>query len=887
MGHGDTTGQKPVEKKPRVSAFSSDEVATQIEAKVTAYEGLDPMLAVQRAPTWTPISDPFTPLYEGRAESPETAEAWKKDMVGAHYVQVARRNATIDRIRKADDPEEAEKQLNQAAYEEASQQAQARPDAQAVAPETVGVRALEIEDDLAGVVDAITRNMIVEPPFSAAILEELVYSNNALLPAVQAMEVNIDGTGWELVPTEEVLRGLLKPAVEGEVDENGEPVEPPKFGATEETEETEEEEPLEGEEATAGGQAPRPGAKPTSPVAKPLTKKLTKALFGEDEEGEAAEEDDEDEPGTEGEIPGMEGPDPIAMAAEAEIDRKKAELEGFFKEPWPGESFTTQRRKLRHDLESTGNAWLEVVRNAADEIVLTKVIDAKTMRIIRLDNPVPVEMKLERFGETLTVNMLRRERRFVQWVGSGAISPRTQQAPVGEGFRVQGPPGTGTKYSPSLFSTQGTRLIYFKEFGASRDVDVWTGGWSLPGARIPIDRRGTEVIHFTLVKDPGTPYGLPRWINQLPSVLGSRRAEEFNLQFFNAGGVPPLLITVSGGQLAPAAKQALERQFTSQGKARHQAVVFEVAGSGRVDGRNDVKIGVERFGTERMQDSMFEKYDERCEIRIRSSFRLSEMFVGRTKDFNFATAQTSYLVNEAQVFAPERHEFDEIVNLNLLRAMPNGEMFEFRSKPLVIKDATMQNQAIQFASGSGLISGKETIDALNEITHLDLEFDEAGHKLKLQQEQEDKQFQREQSIAQAEAGGFGQPIEQGKLTPETGKGVPPKNGKTPAKAGGKVLPFGKKPAPKQAVKIEKIEGLITLAEDMKTCLSRGVSSASRAREFQHNKKLFDNLSKQEKETVLRKMGELGFVNSTKHDFEGLLSLIDVSADLYARHADRH
>lgn len=515
--------------------------------------------------------------------------------------------------------------------------------------------ALEVEDDRAGVVETVSRNLIIEPPFSPAVLEHLVLQNNTLCQLVNAMEVNVAGTGWEIVPNDTLQ---MEEDIE---DEMGASSDPNDLGP-----------------------------------------------------------DDEDRRSREVERQRQE------RQFEEEVNRQLEAIQGLFDEPFPNMSMTTLKRKLWHDLEATGNAYMEVVRNQAGEVMLLRHIDSKMMRLVRLDDPVLVPKQMKRAGQDITLEVSMRERKFVLSTGGGAISPRFRNSPSGSGSGVIEPDASTTELDTRrLFSTQGTRLIYFKEFGASRDLDMWTGVWSAPGEQIPMERRATEIIHLTGKKDARTPYGLPRWINNLPSVLGSRKAEEFNLSFFDQGGVPPLLITVAGGTLAKRTKEALDQRFNTRNPAaKHQAVIMEVASSGRLDKTQRVQVAIERFGSERMQDSMFQKYDERTSQLIRSSFRLPPLFVGQSEEHNFATAKASYLVAEAQVFAPERAEFDEHINLKLLRTMPEGENFSFVSKPLVIDSSDDQLSAIELALTHSLLKPEDAVAALNKVVNLGLRFDQ-------------------------------------------------------------------------------------------------------------------------------------------------------------------
>lgn len=386
-------------------------------------------------------------------------------------------------------------------------------------------------------------------------------------------------------------------------------------------------------------------------------------------------------------------------AEDDEDDTEILWLKEFFAEPWPDQSFVTIRKQLRRDLERTGNAYIEVLTDATDSVVFFRRVDAKMMRLVSLDDPVPVRQKIKRRGKEIEVTLMKRERRFAQLVN-------------------------------------GTTLAYFAEAGASRDLDKTTGKWAPRGQRLPVAKRATQVIHFTLLPDAHTPYGVPRWIGQLPSILGSRKAEEFNLDFFDHGGVPPVLIILQGGTLQPQTTNAIETKLGrgSAAKKNRVQVIETMPSGGTFNSPNNTRVTVERFGSERQDDSMFENYDEKCEIRVRRSFRLPPIFIGAADDYNFASAVASYAVAEAQVFKPERDEFDEIVTNKLVRVLAKPG-YRLMSKPLVIEDATNKLQGIQLAKDLPGVQPKDVLYEINEATGTDLRYDEA---LAAQKEEADK-----------------------------------------------------------------------------------------------------------------------------------------------------
>ncbi len=372
----------------------------------------------------------------------------------------------------------------------------------------------------------------------------------------------------------------------------------------------------------------------------------------------------------------------------AEDDKKIEELRDFFNEPWPGMSFKKIRKLLRRDLERTGNAYLEVLRNAQDEVVFLRHIDSKMMRLVTLDKAVPVDRTVRRKGRDVKISVMQRERKYVQLLN-------------------------------------GVSLVYFREFGSTRDLHKRLATWAAKGQRLPAEQRATEVIHFTVLPDAHTPYGVPRWISQLPSVLGSRKAEEYNLEFFDNGGIPPVLILLQGGTLQPETKGALDLKMgKGTASAKNRVQVLEVMPSGGTfNSPNQARVTVERFGAERQDDSMFENYDERCETRVRRAFRLPPIFVGAAEDYSFASATASYAVAEAQVFKPERDEFDEIINVKLLDAM-GYKGYRMVSKPLVIEDATIKLQGIQMAISTNAVEKEDVLYEINEASGTDIRYKE-------------------------------------------------------------------------------------------------------------------------------------------------------------------
>jgi PBSX family phage portal protein len=379
------------------------------------------------------------------------------------------------------------------------------------------------------------------------------------------------------------------------------------------------------------------------------------------------------------------------VAKEGEPDPPAVKtIKAFFNEPYPGISFHTMRQQIRENLETTGNAYIEVIRDQTGKLALLSPMDAKLTRLIRHDDlPIPVDREINRTGQeggAQTVKLLIHERRFVQIIGLQAR--------------------------------------FFKQYKATRLLNAQTGVWQTdPKEKMLPQDNASEVLHFWVDRDVLTPYGVPRWINQIPSILGSRKAEELNMEFFDHGGVPPLIIAISGGTLTPVARKSLTDYLAGAAKTKLRGVVMEISPSGGdLQSSSQVKTEFQTFGDTQGTDSKFEKYDDKCTQRVRSAYRLPPLLIGLAQDYNYATAMTAISMAEEQVFKPERFKFDELINATLMKELDPTGQYLYRSKPMTAKFMDEQIKALTLAKG--MTDGENFIDELNEVAGLNLQFDQ-------------------------------------------------------------------------------------------------------------------------------------------------------------------
>lgn len=336
-----------------------------------------------------------------------------------------------------------------------------------------------------------------------------------------------------------------------------------------------------------------------------------------------------------------------------EVEQERVNLDNFFMYASLRESFVCTRRRLRRDLETTGNGYLEVIRNAARKVQGLTHLPAYQMRLGRLEEKqqkvdVPIlELQPDRSVKVSKIPTWERFRLFAQ---SRSLQMRRHTAYSG-GYAVR----------------------WFKEFGDPRVYNFETGD-EVTGDKLadfPEEKRANEVIHFKMYS-PRSPYGLPRFIGNLLSIFGDRASEEINYVTFRNNNIPSMLLMVSNGQLTQGTIDRIQDFVESQiqGSDNYSKfLIIEAEGMEEGEDASQVKVDAKPLVETQHKDALFQNYSENNQDKVRRSFRLPPILVGRSDNYTRATAETSRKLADEQVFAPERTEFDEFINRRLFPDM--------------------------------------------------------------------------------------------------------------------------------------------------------------------------------------------------------------------------
>ncbi len=275
--------------------------------------------------------------------------------------------------------------------------------------------------------------------------------------------------------------------------------------------------------------------------------------------------------------------------------------------------------------ETYGIAYLEVIRNGAGQVIEVSFVED----IPSIEKTVPL-------GRYINTGYYYKGERVV----------RKKQ------FR---------KYRQCI----NAKTVYFKEFGDKRIMDKNTGEYV---NYVSVENEANELLEFRLGNKA---YGQVRWIGQMLGIDGSRKAENLNNSYFENGRHTPLAVLINGGTLTDDSYEKLKTYMDDiKGeKGQHSFLLLEAeSNEDSADYGNDKKINIElkSLADILQHDELFQDYLENNRKRVQSAFRLPDLYVGYTTDFNRATAQTAMEVTEEQVFQTERQSLAWIINNKLL-----------------------------------------------------------------------------------------------------------------------------------------------------------------------------------------------------------------------------
>ena len=366
----------------------------------------------------------------------------------------------------------------------------------------------------------------------------------------------------------------------------------------------------------------------------------------------------------------------------AQISKEKGLLSARLQAVHPTESFIALREMELYDKHSVGNGYLELIENARGELVGISHVRGHFVRLTEKDkDPVYVKVPVVRpeDGYKLDyVGMWHRFRKFVIELSTGGN-------------------------------------IWYKEAGDPRTMNRETGEFT---DKPLLDyQRATALIH-NKIYNPRTPYGVPLYIGAAVAIAGSREAEEVNYNSISNNMVPSMFVVIENGALTDGSITRLT-EWTEQkvARAKNRSAFIILEGEASNEGLPDhgqFRIRIEPLASAQNNDELYQKYDENNRSKVRESFRLPPLFLGRMGDYNRATSIVSKALADEQIFAPERDHNDFLVNRFILSRW--GARFHvYRSNHPNITDDTELIKMMAFSERSGGMTPRRANNIMQDV----------------------------------------------------------------------------------------------------------------------------------------------------------------------------
>lgn len=364
---------------------------------------------------------------------------------------------------------------------------------------------------------------------------------------------------------------------------------------------------------------------------------------------------------------------------ERDIASEQEDLQVRLTTVHPIKSITQIMEEVVGDMHRTGNGYLELVENRQAQVVALNHVHGHSVRLSKLD-PRPTKVMVPR---------IRPDRGYM-----------IEQVPMYYRFR-------------RFAQIQNNRLVWFKEAGDPRQLNVKTGEYA---DKLPLSKRATSLVHFKIYHQL-TPYGVPKSIGNTFSIFGSRSAEETNFNTME-NAIPSMFVIVENGVLTTESIERLKEWTENQvTKTKNRTSFILIEGDTADEGApvpGQFKIKIEPLKQLQQQDQLYQEYDKNNRDKIRQAFRLPPLFVGISEEYNRATADASRDVADEQVFAPARSKIDHLLNRFVL--VPWGSRFHmFEHNNPNITDDTELIRLMAIAEKSGAMTPRRADRIIRDV----------------------------------------------------------------------------------------------------------------------------------------------------------------------------
>lgn len=245
------------------------------------------------------------------------------------------------------------------------------------------------------------------------------------------------------------------------------------------------------------------------------------------------------------------------------------------------------------------------------------------------------------------------------------------------------PSHTMRRHSDGLryIQMRGAQVRWFKAIGEERDIDMNTGEF-FPKGKLDINKRGNEVIHLYNYTSRSDYYGIPDVLPALRSLILDYEALEYNIDFFENNAMPAYAVTITGADMDAEMEGAIREYFQRDVKnSRQSTLVITAQGSPNNVSSKPIEIKFEKLNAD-IQDASFQILRQNNREEILSAHGVPPYRAGVSVVGNLggSTAEESTEIYKQSVITPRQASIENIFNIYLLPAFGVYDyVFKFNS----------------------------------------------------------------------------------------------------------------------------------------------------------------------------------------------------------------
>jgi len=326
------------------------------------------------------------------------------------------------------------------------------------------------------------------------------------------------------------------------------------------------------------------------------------------------------------------GVDPRSAVDAKEIRRQLEKAETFLSLGMPEYPFPDLLASMWRDLETIGQGFIEISRNANGEIDGLYPCKSVTIRHLK-DGSGYLQVR-------------GNERRFFAKYAADDET-RARSVKVKAVKQVLGS-GRGNSYLIDVPVFWGT---------ASRGIDANLFERAIEKEGDEAAERVNELLCMKKGTAKDTVYGEPDTLAAVYDLFGARYAAQFNASYFENATIPRLAIIVRGGELSPDVVEAIRRWVSNQNQidALNEILVIEVPGT-------DVEIERWNLSVSQLNEAGFNDFRVLCDERIMRAHRVPPSIIASITGLNRAVSQEANWRFLSNVVRPEQRRIEALIN---------------------------------------------------------------------------------------------------------------------------------------------------------------------------------------------------------------------------------